>query len=69
MYSNSLDVVLRMLMSQHTKFLEKDADLYVIERGFGVVFKEALVRSFSVSLDNLFVSWLDDLLHASHPDL
>lgn len=38
MYSNSLDVGIRMLMNLHTKYLEKDADLYVVSRGFGVVF-------------------------------
>ncbi len=38
MYSNSLDVGIRMLMNLHVKYLEKDADLYVVSRGFGVVF-------------------------------
>ena len=38
MYSNSLDVGIRMLMNQHVKYLEKDADLYVVSRGLGVVF-------------------------------
>jgi Zn-dependent protease with chaperone function len=36
-YSNSLDVFIRVLMRKHTQYLEKDADMYAVERGFGVV--------------------------------
>lgn len=28
-----------------------------------------MIRSYCVSLDNLFISWLDDLLHSCHPSL
>jgi len=60
---------MRIGLRQIVRWMERRADLYTVERGYGEVFKEALIRSHAKSLDLLFISPLDDLLNMEHPSL
>ena len=69
LWSITVDVPIRIFMRKHSKYLEWDADMYAVERGYGKVLQDALMRSHCVSLDTLFPSWVDDLWNSCHPNL
>ena len=69
MWANSADVPIRVGLRLIIRSFERQADLYTVQRGYGSVFRNALIRSYAKSLDLLFLSPLDDLLNSSHPPL
>ena len=48
---------------------ENDADRFAVRLGYGKHLKQALTRNFGLNLDNIFISWIDTALTASHPPL
>ena len=48
---------------------ETEADLYAVERGYGLALRRGLIRNFGLNLDNIFCSRLDTILAMSHPTL
>ena len=69
MYAASADVPIRFGMRLVERYQEMDADNHVINRGYGEVFKSALIRTYASRLDNLFTSCIDRALNDSHPTL
>ena len=69
LWSCSLDVPLRIGLRAYTMHQETEADLYTVERGYGRVYIDTLIKSHAKSLDLLFISRLDELLNVDHPNL
>jgi len=68
-WKTSVDLPMRTGLRLIVRHMERRSDLYTVERGYGEVFKEAMIRSHAKSLDLLFVSPIDDMLNMEHPSL
>ena len=69
LYKVSCDVPLRLGLRKFSRYQELQADAFAVDYGFGEPMLNALIRSHADSLDNIFISWLDQALNADHPGL
>ena len=69
LYSITLDVPLRIGLRLLNRKFELRADEFAVKQGFGIPFRNALIRSHADSLDNIFKSRFDAILNEDHPDL
>ena len=69
LYMVSLDTPIRIGLNAYSRYQEHQADIYAVQRGYGVPLQHALIRSHAISLDPLFLSYIDQLLVANHPSM
>ena len=69
LYSVSLDIPIRIGLNAYSRLQEHQADLYTVQQGYGEPLQHALIRSHAISLDSLFLSYIDQLLVANHPSM
>ena len=65
----SIDIPLRIGLNAFSILQELQADKYAVECGYGEPLQNALIRSHAISLDPLFLSYIDSLLNESHPSM
>ena len=69
LYTVTLHQWILILIHKQSRLHEHQADEYAVKLGYGVSLQSALIRSYASNKDNLFNSWIDQLLIGSHPTL